>query len=105
MSQSISPQWSAVRPYQVRFPRRSHGRITAVAKVSAGAGTEAQVTWNPGGYRSVTEFENPHEYWHWPSISMDQLSNRHCSIEYCLDGIRWATVKFQLMDLKGGRYG
>ena len=84
------------RTYYSRFRRQHDGHITAVAKIYALAGTRARVTWNPGKKLRVEEFEISQEWWHWPSIPMNELPNGSCSVEYRLDEVRWTTMRFQL---------
>jgi hypothetical protein len=84
------------RTYYSRFRRQRNGRVTAVAKIYALAGTQARVTWNPGRTSKVQEFDISQEYWHWPSIPMILLPNGPCSVEYRLNEVCWATMGFQL---------
>jgi hypothetical protein len=84
------------RTYYSRFHRQPGGHITAVAKIYALAGTQARVTWNPGRISKVEEFETSQEYWHWPNIPMILLPNGPCSVEYRLNEVRWAVIRFQL---------
>ena len=84
------------RVHKSAFHRQTNGRITVFVELSALAGTRATFTWNPGGYSDTTEFEQSTEYWHWASIAMESLPDGSCFIDYCLDGIRWTRVCFEL---------
>lgn len=85
-----------VRTHRSQFRRQPDGDIIAVAKVRVTTGARSNITWNPGAHSVEGEFERSGEYFQWAKIQESRLPDGHCSVEYRLNGIRWATVAFYL---------
>lgn len=92
--QSVSRAWE----HRFSFRRQRGGRITAVAHLQGMTGTQAATRWGPQGPCQITEMPTRRFYWHWPSVTMDDLPSGACWVEYHLDEIRWARLDFALME-------
>lgn len=72
--------------------------VTLVAEIYGVAGMKAVVKWLPGGITKSVQFSRTSDYWHWPSISINELPEGSCSVEYRLGDVRWATIPFEVGD-------
>jgi hypothetical protein len=97
-SMKIDKSNASVAVQSTHFRRRAVEQVTAIADVSVLAGSKGTFTWRPTGSESNTEFESTGGYWHWASISIDELPSGVCAVDYRISGIRWATLPFHVDD-------
>jgi hypothetical protein len=79
------------------FKKQSSGLVTALIEVEALTGTKGRLKWNPCRTEGNAEFEKSWIYRWWSHIPMNNLPIGHCSIEICLDEIRWLIADFEMM--------
>lgn len=83
------------------YSKASGGSVTFVASVRAMAGTQARVLLSPSNVSGIEKditrmFEKSERYYHWHSISLEELSDGVYSVEYYLDSLRWASTDFKV---------
>lgn len=80
------------------FYRGLDQRITWIALVQATAGTKATITWNPINKPGTHMFSKHSAFYNWSYISLDDLPNGRCSVEYRLDNDWWTSTDFEVRD-------
>ena len=79
------------------YSRSECDRVTSLTSVKAITGTRAEIRWLPINIKMFYEFETSDQYYHWPHILLDNLPNGVCTVEYYLNGIRWASADFSVI--------
>ena len=82
---------------RLKFARSRCEWITAIAHLQATTGVNGRMKWGPKSISSQTEFPSlSSNWWHWDKIRTQDLPDGQCTVEYRLDGIRWATLYFEV---------
>jgi hypothetical protein len=80
------------------YSRNHSNRVTVIASVRTQLGTKAEVRWLPNGVTETIQFDRGDLYKHWPHISLSDLPNGECSVEYYLNNQCWASADFEVLE-------
>jgi hypothetical protein len=78
------------------YSRNRSNRVTVIALVRAQPGTNAKIRWLPNNITETTQFDRADLYNHWPHISLNDLPDGECSVEYYLNNQCWASANFEV---------